>query len=129
MITPKYCQMSFLFVLSRKRHVCVMESLIVAFQTLKYPIFRVCIQSRVVIPVGYPHQRSGLVECNCVKVSISIILPRSPAFLGSRATLKVPWEWDPKYRVNSVNALIATTSHKRPPPVSDHFVNNRLVSQ
>ena len=29
----------------------------------------------------------------------------------------------------TVNSLIATTSRKRPPPVSDHFVNNRFVSQ
>ena len=30
---------------------------------------------------------------------------------------------------NTVNSLIATTSRKRPPPVSDHFVKNRFVSQ
>ena len=30
---------------------------------------------------------------------------------------------------NTVNSLIATTSRKRPPPVSDHFVNKRFVSQ
>ena len=29
----------------------------------------------------------------------------------------------------TVNSLIATTSRKRPPPVSDHFTNNRFVSQ
>ena len=29
----------------------------------------------------------------------------------------------------TVNSLIATTSRERPPPVSDHFVNNRFVSQ
>ena len=28
-----------------------------------------------------------------------------------------------------LNSLIATTSRKRPPPVSDHLVNNRFVSQ
>ena len=28
---------------------------------------------------------------------------------------------------HTVNSLIATTSPKRPPPVSDHFVNNRFV--
>ena len=27
------------------------------------------------------------------------------------------------------NSLLATTSPKRPPPVSDHFANNRFVSQ
>ena len=31
--------------------------------------------------------------------------------------------------VDTVNSLIATTSRKRPPPVSDRFVNNRFVSQ
>ena len=30
---------------------------------------------------------------------------------------------------NTVNSLIATTSRKRPPPVSDPFVNNTFVSQ
>ena len=30
---------------------------------------------------------------------------------------------------NTVNSLMAITSRKRPPPVSDHFVNNRFVSQ
>ena len=30
--------------------------------------------------------------------------------------------------LNTVNSLIATTSRKRPPPISDHFVNNRFVS-
>ena len=30
---------------------------------------------------------------------------------------------------NTVNSLIATTSRKRPPPVSDHFTNNPFVSQ
>lgn len=29
----------------------------------------------------------------------------------------------------TINTLIATTSHKGPPPVSDDFVNNCLVSQ
>ena len=31
--------------------------------------------------------------------------------------------------ITTVNSLLATTSRKRPPPVSDHFVNNRFVSQ
>lgn len=39
---------------------------------------------------GYPYQRNGLGERNSVKVGISTILQRSPAFLGSRATLKSP---------------------------------------
>ena len=30
---------------------------------------------------------------------------------------------------NTVNSLLATTSRKRPPPVSDHFVSNHFVSQ
>ena len=30
---------------------------------------------------------------------------------------------------STVNSFRATTSRKRPPPVSDHFVNNRFVSQ
>ena len=29
----------------------------------------------------------------------------------------------------TVNSLIATTSRERPPPLSDHFENNRFVSQ
>ena len=29
----------------------------------------------------------------------------------------------------TVNSLIATTSRNQPPPVGDHFVNNRSVSQ
>ena len=32
-------------------------------------------------------------------------------------------------RACTVNSLIATTSRKRPPPVVDHLVNNRFVSQ
>ena len=30
---------------------------------------------------------------------------------------------------NTVNTLIATTSRKRPPPVSDHFADDRFASQ
>ena len=30
---------------------------------------------------------------------------------------------------NTVNSLIVTTSCKRPPPISNHFVNNCFVSQ
>ena len=30
---------------------------------------------------------------------------------------------------NTVNTLIATTSRKRPPSVSDHFADNRFASQ
>ena len=30
---------------------------------------------------------------------------------------------------NTVNTLIATTSRKRPPRVSDHFADNRFGSQ
>ena len=30
---------------------------------------------------------------------------------------------------NTVNTLIATTSRKRPPLVSDHFADNRFASQ
>lgn len=64
---------------------------------------------------GYPYQRNGLGERNSVKVGISTILQRSPAFLGSRATLKVPWEWDPKYNwilVSSPQAPQNTTAWK-----------------
>ena len=31
--------------------------------------------------------------------------------------------------IGTVNSLLATTSRKRPPPVSSHFANNRFVSQ
>ena len=34
-----------------------------------------------------------------------------------------------KQNIYAVNSLLATTSRKRPPPISDHFVNDRFVSQ
>ena len=34
-----------------------------------------------------------------------------------------------KLTCDTVNSLIATTSRKRPPPVSDHFLNSRFASQ
>ena len=33
------------------------------------------------------------------------------------------------FKPYTVNSLLATTSRKRPPPVNDHFANNRFVSQ
>ena len=38
----------------------------------------------------------------------------------------LPWYWS---KMTTVNSLIVTTFRKRPPPVSDHFKNNRFVSQ
>ena len=35
----------------------------------------------------------------------------------------------PGVEIATVNSLLATTSRKRPPPIRDHFVNNRFVSQ
>ena len=44
-------------------------------------------------------------------------------------TVYVKSTWRKEANYYTVNSLIATTSRKRPPPVSDHFVNNRFVSQ
>ena len=35
----------------------------------------------------------------------------------------------PTFPLITVNSLKATTSRKRPPPVSDHLTNNPFVSQ
>ena len=39
-----------------------------------------------------------------------------------------PFICDATIHDTMVNAFLATTSRKRPPPVSDHVVNNRFVS-
>ena len=46
--------------------------------------------------------------------------------------MKMGWNCnsdEENHKYNTVNSLIATASRKRPLPISDHFKNNRFVSQ
>ena len=54
--------------------------------------------------------------------------------LAQSVTTNFPWNLfnlaEQCFRLRYVlHSLVATTSRKRPPPVSDHFTNNRFVSQ
>ena len=56
----------------------------------------------------------------------NLLVPRNPKQAKSVMTSLRCYD---NCDVDTVNSLHRTTSRKRPPPVSDHFVNNRFVSQ
>ena len=55
------------------------------------------------------------------------IIIRSWGLIDSQG-ISLSLEWN-LLNNNTVNSLLATTSRKRPTPVNDRFVNNRLTSQ
>ena len=65
-----------------------------------------------------------MVKCNsCFRIdSVNHLLRRVKCQNKSERTVR-------KTMSHTVNSVIATTSRKRPPLVSDHLVNNRFVSQ